>query len=113
MELIIGDWIKDLTKEEVVDRLSQKKVPCEAILDFDEVLVSPQLKYREMIQEVFHPLSGNTGLKAAGFPIKFSRLKADPLTQSPYPGQHNEEVYGGMLGLSSEEINTLKKEGII
>lgn len=113
VELIIEEWIKDLTKDEVVDRLNQKKVPCEAILEFDEVLVSPQLKYREMIQEVVHPLSGNTGLKAASFPIKFSRLKTEPLTQSPYPGQHNEEVYGGILCLSPEELSQLKKAGVI
>ena len=113
VELIIGEWIKDLTKGEVVERLSQKQVPCEVIAEFDEVLKSPRLMYRGMIQDVIHPLSGNTGLKAAGFPVKFSRLKAEPLAPAPYPGQHNEEVYGGMLGLSSEQINTLRKEGII
>ena len=113
VELIIGEWIKDLTKGEVVERLSQKKVPCEAIAEFDEVLKSPQLEYREMIQDVVHPLSGKTGLKAAGFPIKFSRLKTDPLTPAPYPGQHNEEVYGGILSLSPEELALLKKAGVI
>jgi formyl-CoA transferase len=113
VELIIGEWIKDLTKGEVVERLSQKKVPCEAVAEFDEVLKSPRLMYRGMIQNVIHPFSGDTGLKAAGFPIKFSRLKAEPLAPAPYPGQHNEEVYGGILGLSTEQINTFRKEGII
>lgn len=28
-------------------------------------------------------------------------------------GEHNEEVYGGLLGLSSEEIERLSKEGVI
>lgn len=113
VERIIGEWIKDLTKGEVVERLGQKKVPCEAIAEFDEVLKSSQLKYREMIQDVIHPLSGNTGLKAADFPIKFSRLRCEPLTPAPYPGQHNEEVYGGILYLSPAELDRLKKAGVI
>ena len=113
MELIIGEWIRDLTKAEVVKRLNQKKVPCEAIAEFDEVLKSPQLEYREMIQDVVHPLSGKTGLKAAGFPIKFSRLKTDPLTPAPYPGQHSEDVYRDILDLHREKIDDLKKQGVI
>jgi len=113
VELIIEEWIKDLTKAEVVKRLTQKKVPCEAIAEFDEVLKSPQLEYREMIQDVVHPLSGKTGLKAAGFPIKFSRLKTDPLTPAPYPGQHSEGVYREILDLPQERIDALKKQGVI
>jgi hypothetical protein len=35
------------------------------------------------------------------------------LTTSPYPGQHNEEVYGGILCLSPEELGLLKKAGVI
>ncbi|MBU1891167.1 CoA transferase, partial [Patescibacteria group bacterium] len=89
IEEIVESWVKKLTKAEVVERMNQKKVPCEAIAEFDEVLENPQLKHREMIQEVMHPFSGGTGLRAAGFPIKFSRLKTDPLTPAPYPGQHS------------------------
>jgi CoA:oxalate CoA-transferase len=113
VELIIGEWIKDLTKGEVVERLSQKKVPCEAIAEFDEVLQSPRLMSRGMIQSVIHPFSGDTGLKAADFPIKFSRLRCGPLAPAPYPGQHNEEVYGEILGLSQEDLDRLREAGVI
>lgn len=113
VEVIINEWIKDLSKDEVVELLSQKKVPCEIIAELDEVLESPRLKSRGMIQEVVHPVSGNTGCKTAGFPIKFSHLKADLSQSAPIPGQHSEEIYGEMLGYSPEELDRLKKEGII
>jgi formyl-CoA transferase len=32
---------------------------------------------------------------------------------SPSLGQHNEEIYGGKLGLSAQEIQALKTEGVI
>jgi formyl-CoA transferase len=28
-------------------------------------------------------------------------------------GSHNEEIYGGLLGLSAEELQTLRAEGVI
>ncbi|MBU0544536.1 MAG: CoA transferase [Proteobacteria bacterium] len=113
IEEIVESWVKKLTKAEVVERMNQKKVPCEAIAEFDEVLENPQLKHREMIQEVMHPFSGGTGLRAAGFPIKFSRLKTDPLTPAPYPGQHSEGLYREILDIPQEKIEALKKQGVI
>ncbi|MBU2646085.1 CoA transferase [bacterium] len=113
VEGIIGEWIRDLSRETVVNRMNSKKVPCEIIADFDQILKSPQLQHREMVQDVVHPVSGSTGLKAAGFPIKFSRLKSDLKVPAPYPGQHSEEVYSSILGISREELVRLKSEGII
>jgi benzylsuccinate CoA-transferase BbsF subunit len=40
---------------------------------------------------------------------------AQPSVRSPVPkyGQHNEEVFGELLGLSSEEVHNLQTEGVI
>ncbi|MDT5291413.1 MAG: hypothetical protein QOF88_6302, partial [Mycobacterium sp.] len=29
------------------------------------------------------------------------------------PGQHNDEVYGELLGRSADELETLRKEGVL
>ena len=113
VEVIIENWIKDLSRNEVVHRLNQKKVPCEAVLDFNEVLENPQLQWREMIQEVQHPMVGGTGLKAAGFPIKFNRLKAHMGPSAPYPGEHSQAILKELLGIPEEAIERLKQNGVI
>ncbi len=110
---MIENWLRDLSRDEVVSRLNRKKVPCEAISEFDEVLKQPQLQWREMIQEVVHPIAGGMGLKVAGFPIKFSRLKSDLKTPAPYPGEHSKAVYKELLGISEETIDRLKQDGVI
>ena len=113
VEDIIESWIKDMNREEVVSQLSQKKVPCEAISEFDEVLKNPQLQWREMIQEVQHPKAGGVGLKVAGFPIKFHNLKADLNFSAPYPGEHSKTVLKELLDISEEAVQQLKQEGVI
>ena len=113
VEEIVLDWLKPLTKEDALGRLREKKVPCDPVPEIDEVFDDPQLKHRGMIQELIHPMSGGTGIKTAGFPIHFSELQAGLGESAPYPGQHSEEIYKGLLGISQEELARLKEEGII
>jgi crotonobetainyl-CoA:carnitine CoA-transferase CaiB-like acyl-CoA transferase len=65
-----------------------------------------------MIVEVEDKKAGK--MKIAGNPIKMSSIEEET-TRMPAPeiGEHNKEIYGTLLNLSSEEINTLKKEGVI
>ena len=113
VEEIVLDWLKPLTKEEALRRLREKKVPCDPVPEIDEVFEDPQLKHRGMIQELLHPISGRTGIKTAGFPIHFTECQAGLQGPAPYPGQHSEEIYKGLLGISQEELDKLKEEGII
>ena len=43
------------------------------------------------------------------------RLSASPTTVTPAPllGQHNEEIYGPLLGCTAEEVSVLKRDGVI
>jgi len=113
VEAIVVEWSQKYTTEEALVILRNKKVPCDPVLEIKEILQDPQLKSRGMIQELQHPLSGPTGVKAAGFPIRFYELSADFPAPAPLLGQHNEEIYLGLLKLSKEEFEELKKEKII
>jgi len=113
VEAMVTEWSKNLSTEEALKILREKKIPCDPVLEVKEVLEDPQLKSRGMIQELMHPLSAQTGLKAAGFPIRFSELPAEYSGPAPFLGQHNEEIYRGLLGFSKEEMEQLDKEGII
>ena len=64
-----------------------------------------------MFVEVDHPVLGMTSLP--GFPIKFSETKGDISIPAPLLGQHNIEVYTEVFGLTIDEIEILKKEGVI
>jgi crotonobetainyl-CoA:carnitine CoA-transferase CaiB-like acyl-CoA transferase len=110
---IVMEWIKDKTQEEALSILQKKGVPSDCVPEIPEVLEDPQLKHRGMIQELEHPKRGKTGLKSAGFPIRFSELPSEPYAPAPYPGKDNEEIYLGLLGLSKEDMEKMKGEGVI
>jgi crotonobetainyl-CoA:carnitine CoA-transferase CaiB-like acyl-CoA transferase len=113
VEIVVKEWLKGLTQEGALRTLRAKKVPCDAVPEIPEVLEDPQLKARGMMPELLHPQSGLTGLKAAGFPIHFSERPGGYSSPAPSIGQHNQEVYGGILGISDAEMEKLKSEGII
>jgi crotonobetainyl-CoA:carnitine CoA-transferase CaiB-like acyl-CoA transferase len=73
-----------------------------------DIAADQQLKSREFFVEVPHNLDGGRTLT---FPGAFAKLSGTPLSppaRAPGLGEHNEEIYGGMLGLSAREIAMLR-----
>jgi crotonobetainyl-CoA:carnitine CoA-transferase CaiB-like acyl-CoA transferase len=113
VEALVTEWSRNRSTEEALGVLRKRKVPCDPVLEVKEVLEDPQLKARGMIQELEHPLNPRTGAKTAGFPIRFSVRPAEDIAPAPLLGHHNEEIYRGLLGLSREEMEELRKGKII
>jgi crotonobetainyl-CoA:carnitine CoA-transferase CaiB-like acyl-CoA transferase len=113
VEEMVTEWSRKFTTDEALNLLRQKGVPCDPVLEAKQVLEDPQLKSRGMIQELKHPSSGGTGLKTAGFPIRFAELPSEYPGPAPLLGQHNAEIYEGLLGFSREEMKELEKAKVI
>lgn len=75
--------------------------------DTDERIVQA----RNMVTEVDHPDCGP--MKLVSPPVKYSF--SEPSIRSPPPtlGQHTDELLADVLGLSPEEITSLKSEGVV
>ncbi len=107
----VGEWVGQRPVEEVVKLLAKTGVPVAPVLDLDQVKANEHAKAREMFVKVDHPTLGEVILP--GFPIKFSETKGDITMPAPLLGQHNEEVYSELLGLSKEKLEELRKEGVV
>jgi crotonobetainyl-CoA:carnitine CoA-transferase CaiB-like acyl-CoA transferase len=64
-----------------------------------------------MVQEVDHPTAGRVRL--VGIPVKFSDSPGQVTQAPPLLGQHTAEVLGALLGLSSADVDELKREGVV
>ena len=108
---VLAEWIGDRPVDEVVEILAETGVPVGKVHNIEEVFENEQAKAREMFVNVDHPTLGE--IIQPGFPIKFSETPGDNTAPAPLLGQHNAEVYGKLLGLTEEEVDSLRREGVI
>lgn len=111
IEPIVGEWVSQRTVKEVTDCLEEARVPCGVVNTVDKLVNDPQVKAREMIVMAHH--NGLGDLPLPGVYIKLSRSPGGIRSVAPKIGEHNEEVYRGLLGLSAEEFGQLKAQKII
>jgi len=108
---IVKEWVAQRTVNEVVNTLRGAGVPCEPVNSMYQLLDDPQIKAREMIVYAEHPDLGRIPLP--GIPIKLSLTPGRIGALAPKLGEHNEEIYGELLGFNSEKLSQLKQRGII
>jgi crotonobetainyl-CoA:carnitine CoA-transferase CaiB-like acyl-CoA transferase len=108
---IIAGWTSQRTKADVVRTLSTAGVPAAPVNNVDEMVADPQVQSREMFVERDHPLYGR--VKITGTPLKMSQTPGRVHTLAPMPGEHNEEVFVGMLGHTREELEQWRVDGVL
>ncbi|HOP37504.1 MAG TPA: CaiB/BaiF CoA-transferase family protein [Mesotoga prima] len=107
---ILGGELEKRTSDEWLGVFGKLDIPSGKINNIADIFEDEQIRAREMIVEVPHRC-GN--VKMPGVPIKFSDTPASIAGPAPLLGEHNREVYAGMLGLSDLEMEELKRKGII
>jgi CoA:oxalate CoA-transferase len=108
---LVQSWCKEKTVEEVFAILKKYQVPCSPLPTFDQVANDPHLLSRDMIVEVDQPVSGK--VKLIGSVYKMSKTPGNRKQRVPEVGEHNEEIYGGLLEIDAQEMRKLKDESII
>lgn len=111
VDAITQDWVATKTVEEVVQILNEAGVICGPIYSVDKMIEDPQVITREMAVEVEHPIAGK--FKVSGVTPKLSLTPGTIDTPPPTLGQHNDEIYRGLLQYSDEKIKALMEKGVI
>ncbi len=108
---VLRERFRQRTADEWIADLRAAGVPTGPVNTVDRVLRDPQLLHREMVVESSrpHPVAGPHNL--LGNPIKVG----DEETFEPAPllGEHNEEVFGGLLGLDGERLASFRAAGVV
>lgn len=108
---LVEGWSSRLPRDEVMARLKQHRVPSAPVRNLREVMNDPHMHQRGMLEWIDHPELGRIVVPTS--PLRFHGADKVATTPSPRVGQHNDEVYGGWLGLSDAEIAVLRAEGVI
>jgi crotonobetainyl-CoA:carnitine CoA-transferase CaiB-like acyl-CoA transferase len=108
---LLADALRHRTRAEWIDLLTGAGVPCGSVRDVREVLTDPHLDARRMIEVVEHAAAGT--IRVLGVPIKLSDTPGRVRTAPPTLGQHTGAVLHGDLGVSEQDIETLRGSGVI
>jgi formyl-CoA transferase len=105
VDAMIGEWTARFDKRTVMTTLGDAGVPAGAVFDTQELSSDPHLRRRGTFVTVKHPVRGDFTMP--GWPVQMSDSKV-PITAAPLLGAHNIDIYGGLLGLTADELTALR-----
>ena len=111
LDSLIEDWVEGGTAEGITRILDEADVPVGPIYTVEDIVADEQYGAREMLLEA--EVEGVGTVRMPGLAPKLSETPGAVGWYGGALGAHNEEIYGGLLALSADEIGRLAEEGAI
>ncbi|MGH9109656.1 MAG: CaiB/BaiF CoA transferase family protein [Acidimicrobiales bacterium] len=111
LDHLIDDWSSQEAADALLGRLRQAGVPAGKIYRAKDMLEDPHYRARHAIVEVEHPVLGPFPMQNVA--PRLSETPGSVRSVGPELGEHNAEVYGGLLDLEDDTIKGLVEQGVI
>ena len=108
---LLAGIFKAQTVDHWMPMLREAVVPSAPIYDFKQVFDDPQIRHRQLVKEIPHPLAGS--MRVVGNPLNFSETPLEYGRPPPLLGQHTEEVLREVLHLDEAQIARLVQQKVI
>ncbi|GAB2968029.1 CoA transferase [Amycolatopsis acidiphila] len=113
IEAIVAEWVAERTAAEVGTVLEEAGVVCGPVYTAPDIVADPQFRFREMLVPHYDERVGEDVLGPGVVP-KFSETPGSVRWAGPpAPGTHNDDVFGGLLGLPAAEIAELGRRAVL
>lgn len=114
LDACVERWTSARSVHAVLAALDRERVPCAEVRDPSQAIRDPRIVDRADTVPLEHPVHGHVAdLYGTGLPMTFSETRAGFSQPAPTLGQHNQQVYGGLLGYSRERLDELRAAGVI
>jgi len=110
IDAAVAEWTGSMDSMTILSLLEEARVPSGPIFSVADMMVNPHFIARGLFEEV------DVNGKALKIPAMVPKLSATPGRTDwagPEVGAFNDEIYGELLGLSTEEISALKSNGVL
>jgi len=107
---LVSNWTRQRSVTSCVEGLSRLGAVCGPVRGLQSLFDDPQVAARKMLPKVPHK---SEAIAVPGSPIKMSLTPGEVRSPGPSLGRDNEEVYSALLGLSREDLLSLKGKGVI
>jgi crotonobetainyl-CoA:carnitine CoA-transferase CaiB-like acyl-CoA transferase len=109
LDRLITDWTRHRSPQEVTDRLQDVGVAAMPSFSAPDLFSDPHVTNHGMVVKVPGPSGESLLVRLGGI---FSATPMNINRSGPAMGEHNDEVFGGLLGLSQSDIDALASEGV-
>ncbi|MFC7344398.1 CaiB/BaiF CoA transferase family protein [Saccharopolyspora griseoalba] len=111
LDEIIASWTRKFDADDALERLHEAGVPAGRVYTAEDMVADPHYAARQAIVRLMHPQLGE-------FPMqnvvpRLSETPGEVRTVGPELGQHNEEIYGAVLGADAEQLRRWRDERVI
>ena len=114
LDRIIEAYTQRFVASEVVSTLEAAGVPAAQVRNTDQAVRDPRVVARGETVKLSHPQYGEVDdVYGMGMPLKFSDAEVGFDQPPPAVGEHNEAIYGALLGYSAERIAELRRDAVI
>ena len=111
LDEIISEWTRDKDNYMVMERLQKAGVAAAPTMSSKRLFEDPHVRDRGVFLQVQHPVIGQDWVIAP--PWWLSETPARIHRHAPLLGEHNEYVFGELLGMSTEEIKRLEEAKVL
>ena len=111
IEAVIGEWTSTRSAKDLMAALQAVCVPAAILNDVADLMEDPHLVSRGYMQFLSRAFVGEQPHPSA--PWRFGDAPIRISSSAPTLGQHNQDILGGLLGLSNGQIASLSRDGII
>lgn len=108
---LIAVWTATQDSEKLLELLHEAGVPAGRIFRAKDMLEDPHFAAREAIVRIAHRDFGEVPMQNVA--PKLSQTPGRVRTAGPELGEHNEAVWGGLLGLGPDDLRDLHDRGVI
>ncbi len=108
----IATFLATKTKWEIFERAFTERILAAPVNNVQDLVAHPQLNARGFFRPLAHPELG-TDLLYPGHWALMNNAQAGPRFRAPRIGEHNEEVYGQLLGYTRAQLQEWRRRGLV
>jgi len=111
LDQYLAGWTKQYGAYELAEKLQKAGIAATPSLSTKQLTHDPHMRARGFFVETEHPVLGKVLL--SGLPIHFTDIPKGNYRCPPLLGEHNNYVFGDLLGLTQAEIKQLTEEKVL
>ena len=109
IDSLIESWTRERSVRSVTEQLQGVGVAATPLLRSSDVFKDLHVQERGVMQSVDHPVLGRRQVVGPPWKMEGAALRS----RAPLIGEHAQYVLGELLGLGSDEIEALEKDGVL